>query len=91
MDPGYKKDKQALLARLGRIEGQVRGVARMVDDDKYCIDVLAQINAIKAAIDQVGLLLLDDHIKTCVVDAAKLDEHEKLDELVKAVGRFAKA
>ena len=91
MDPGYQKDKQALLARLGRIEGQVRGVARMVDEDKYCIDVLGQINAIKAAIDQVGLLLLDDHIKTCVVDAAKQDEYEKLDELVTAVGRFAKA
>ena len=88
MDPGYQKDKQALLAR---IEGQVRGVARMVDEDKYCIDVLGQINAIKAAIDQVGLLLLDDHIKTCVVDAAKQDEYEKLDELVTAVGRFAKA
>ena len=91
MHPGYQKDKQALLARLGRIEGQVRGVARMVDEEQYCIDVLGQINAIKAAIDQVGLLLLDDHIKTCVVDAAKLDQHDKLDELVKAVGRFAKA
>ena len=91
MDPGYQKDKQALLARLGRIEGQVRGVARMVNEDQYCIDVLGQINAIKSAIDQVGLLLLDDHIKTCVVDAAKRDQEDKLDELVKAVGRFARA
>lgn len=91
MHPGYQKDKEALLARLGRIEGQVRGVSRMVREDQYCIDVLAQINAIKAAIDQVGLLLLDDHIKTCVVDAAKHDQHERLDELVKAVGRFARS
>lgn len=91
MKPGYQKDKEALLARLGRIEGQVRGVARMVGNDEYCIDVLTQINAIKAAIDQVGLLLLEDHVKTCVVDAAKRDQEEKLDELVRAVGRFAKA
>lgn len=91
MQPGYQKDREALLARLGRIEGQVRGVSRMVREDQYCIDVLAQINAIKAAIDQVGLLLLGDHIKTCVVDAAKLDQQDKLDELVKAVGRFARA
>ncbi|MBO0689961.1 MAG: metal-sensitive transcriptional regulator [Candidatus Dormibacteraeota bacterium] len=91
MQPGYQKDREALLARLGRIEGQVRGVSRMVREDQYCIDVLAQINAIKAAIDQVGLLLLGDHIKTCVVDAAKLDQHDKLDELVKAVERFARS
>lgn len=91
MKPGYQKDKAALQARLGRIEGQVRGVSRMVAADEYCIDVLTQINAIKRAIDQVGLLLLEDHVKTCVVDAAKRDQEEKLDELVKAVERFAKA
>ena len=91
MKPGYRKDKEALLARLSRIEGQIRGVSRMVRNDEYCIDVLTQINAVKAAVDQVGLLLLEDHVKTCVVDAAKRDQGEKLDELVKAVGRFAKA
>jgi DNA-binding FrmR family transcriptional regulator len=91
MKPGYRKDKDALLARLSRIEGQVRGVARMVSEDQYCIDVLTQINAAKSAIDQVGLLLLEDHIKSCVVDAAKRDEEGKLDELVRAVGRFARA
>jgi DNA-binding FrmR family transcriptional regulator len=89
--PGYRKDKEALLVRLRRIEGQVRGVSRMVAEEEYCIDVLTQINAIKAAIDQVGLLLLEDHVKTCVVDAVKHDRKEKLDELVKAVERFAKA
>jgi DNA-binding FrmR family transcriptional regulator len=91
MRPGYRKDKEALLARLARIQGQVRGVSRMIAEDEYCIDVLTQINAIKAAIDQVGLLLLEDHIKTCVVDAAKRGQEEKLDELVRAVDRFAKA
>lgn len=91
MKPGYRKDKEAILARLGRIEGQVRGVKRMVAADEYCIDVLTQINAVKRAIDQVGLLLLEDHVKACVVDAAKNDEEDKLDELVKAVERFAKA
>lgn len=91
MKPGYRKDKEALLARLSRIEGQVRGVRRMVDEEEYCIDVLTQINAIKAAIDQVGLLLLEDHVKTCVVAAVKREDEEKLDELVKAVGRFARA
>jgi DNA-binding FrmR family transcriptional regulator len=91
MKPGYRKDKEAILARLGRIEGQVRGVSRMVTSDEYCIDVLTQINAVKRAIDQVGLLLLEDHVKTCVVDAAKHDQVDKLDELVKAVERFAKA
>ncbi|HEX4215016.1 MAG TPA: metal-sensitive transcriptional regulator [Candidatus Dormibacteraeota bacterium] len=91
MTPGYEKDKEALLARLRRIEGQVRGVARMVDEDKYCIDVLTQINAIKVAIDRVGLLLLEDHIKNCVTDASRHDHGDRVDELVKAVGRFARA
>lgn len=91
MKPGYRKDKDAILARLARIEGQVRGVSRMVSGDEYCIDVLTQINAIKRAIDQVGLLLLEDHVKHCVVDAARRDEEDKLDELVKAVERFARA
>lgn len=87
----YAKDKDKLAARLGRIEGQVRGVARMIDEDKYCIDVLTQVNAIKAALDQVSLLLLEDHVKGCVVDAVKKGESEKVDELIGAVARFARA
>ena len=63
----------------------------MVTTDEYCVDVLTQINAIKRAIDQVGLILLEDHVKTCVVDAAKRDDEKKLDELVRAVERFARA
>src|SRR5260370_41566648 len=89
--PGYQKDKAALKARLSRIEGQVRGVGRMVENDAYCIDVLTQIASIKSAIDQVGLLLLDDHIKGCVVDAARTGDQEKVEELVSAVARFARS
>ena len=91
MKPSYVKDRDALLTRLSRIEGQVRGVSRMVDEEAYCIDVLTQINAIKAAIDQVGLLLLEDHIKGCVTSAVRQGDQSKVDELVKAVERFAKA
>jgi len=89
--PSYTKDRDALLTRLNRIEGQVRGVKRMVDDEAYCIDVLTQINAIKAAIDQVGFLLLEDHIKGCVTAAVRQGDQSKVSELVKAVERFAKA
>lgn len=91
MKPAYVKDRQALLSRLHRIEGQVRGVSKMVEEDTYCIDVLTQIGAIKAAIDQVGLLLLEDHVKGCVVDSVRKGESAKVDELVGAVRRFAKA
>jgi DNA-binding FrmR family transcriptional regulator len=89
--PSYTKDRDALLTRLNRIEGQVRGVKRMVDAEAYCIDVLTQINAIKAAIDQVGFLLLEDHIKGCVTAAVRQGDQSKVTELVKAVERFAKA
>ncbi|MGI8608195.1 MAG: metal-sensitive transcriptional regulator [Candidatus Dormibacteria bacterium] len=91
MKRGYSSDKDKLAARLGRVEGQVRGVARMVAEDKYCIDILTQVNAIKAALDQVSLLLLEDHVRGCVVDAVKQGELEKVDELVDAVARFARA
>ncbi|UYQ77193.1 metal-sensitive transcriptional regulator [Glutamicibacter sp. JL.03c] len=68
---GYHADKSALERRLKRIEGQVRGVAKMVDEDKYCIDILTQISAINAALHKVSVQLIDDHIGHCVVDAAK--------------------
>lgn len=68
---GYNHDKQKYLARLKRIEGQVRGIHRMVDEDQYCIDVLTQIRAVNSALENVALALLDDHMRHCVVDAAK--------------------
>ncbi|WP_394940476.1 metal-sensitive transcriptional regulator [Psychromicrobium sp. YIM B11713] len=70
MEHGYTADKQAYLRRLSRVEGQVRGIARMVEEDKYCIDILTQIAAINKALHAVSVGLLQDHIGHCVVDAA---------------------
>lgn len=69
---GYITDKKAYLARLKRIEGQVRGIHRMVDEEQYCIDILTQVSALTSALRGVALGLLDDHLKHCVVDAAHL-------------------
>lgn len=86
---GYSATKDQLLARLRRIEGQVRGVEKMVEDDRYCIDVLTQISAIQAAIDKVALGLMDDHAHHCVVGAKTAGARaEKTDELMSAVGRL---
>ena len=85
---GYSATKDALLARLKRIEGQVRGVSGMVDDDRYCIDVLTQISAIQAALDKVALGLLDDHARHCVAGADDAEKVDKTDELMAAVARL---
>ena len=86
---GYSATKDQLQRRLHRIEGQVRGVERMVQEDRYCIDVLTQISAIQAALEKVALGLLDDHAHHCVIGAAALEEREtKTDELMSAVGRL---
>jgi DNA-binding FrmR family transcriptional regulator len=85
---GYTASKDQLLTRLRRIEGQVRGVERMVEQDRYCIDVLTQISAAQAALDKVALGLLDDHAHHCVVGAAKGKQGEATDELMGAVGRL---
>ena len=86
---GYSATKDQLLTRLRRIEGQVRGVEGMVEDDRYCIDVLTQISAIQAALDKVALGLLDGHARHCVVDGRAEGSPEELtDELMAAVGRL---
>jgi CsoR family transcriptional regulator, copper-sensing transcriptional repressor len=85
---GYTATKDALLNRLRRIEGQVRGVEGMVEDDRYCIDVLTQINAIQAALDKVALGLLDDHVQHCVMGAKGDDQGEMTEELMAAVARL---
>jgi CsoR family transcriptional regulator, copper-sensing transcriptional repressor len=87
---GYTASKEDLLKRLARIEGQVRGVTKMVEEDRYCIDVVTQINAAQAALDKVGLGLLDGHVRHCMQGegAAPADEHERVDELMGAVGRL---
>lgn len=87
---GYSASKDQLAKRLRRIEGQVRGVQKMVDEDRYCIDVITQISAIQAALDKVALGLLDGHAHHCVVGAAPGERTEKTDELMVAVGRLLK-
>lgn len=85
---GYQASKEQLLARLARVKGQVGGVERMVEEDRYCIDVLTQISAIQAALDKVALGLLDGHARTCVLDAAPEQQEERAAELMAAVGRL---
>ncbi|MGZ6617182.1 MAG: metal-sensitive transcriptional regulator [Solirubrobacteraceae bacterium] len=86
---GYTASKGELLARLRRIEGQIRGIEGMVDEDRYCIDVLTQISAAQAALDKVALGLLDDHAHHCVMGAESATERdEKTGELMAAVGRL---
>ena len=85
---GYEADKDKLLKRLSRIEGQVRGVSRMVEGERYCIDVLTQIGAIEAALNKVALGLIDDHTRNCVIEAEGGERAEKVDELMAALGRF---
>ena len=89
---GY--DKEALSKRLRRIEGQVRGLERMVEDDRYCIDVLTQVSAVSKALESLAYEILDDHVRHCVADALasgdKKEAAEKSQELLDAVQRFAR-
>ncbi len=89
---GYTSDKDQFLTRLRRIEGQVRGLQRMVDDDTYCIDVLTQIASVTKALQGVGMGLLDEHIRHCVKEAADQPGDEpfdaKVEEVMSAVGRM---
>ena len=90
---GYIADKQAILRRLARIEGQIRGVSAMVDDEAYCVDVLTQISAATKALDGVALRLLADHTNHCVRDAVErggTEADEKVAELIAAVERFSR-
>ena len=94
MTYGYHADKETLTKRLHRIEGQIRGIEKMVGDDRYCIDILTQIGAVSTALDSLAFQILDGHVKHCVAGAmASGDEaaaKEKADELLAAVHRFAK-
>ncbi len=91
---GYHADKDALVKRLHRIEGQVRGIERMVLDDRYCIDILTQIGAVSTALESLAFRILDQHVQHCVAGALasgdEADAHEKTRELLAAVHRFAK-
>jgi DNA-binding FrmR family transcriptional regulator len=91
---GYTKDKEALVKRLHRIEGQVRGVEKMVEGDRYCIDILTQIAAVNTALESLAFKILDEHVRHCVAGALASgdedDAHVKIEELLEAVQRFAR-
>jgi CsoR family transcriptional regulator, copper-sensing transcriptional repressor len=92
--PGYSPDKEAIQRRLRRIEGQVRGLQRMVDEDRYCVNVLEQVAAVTRALQSVSLELLDDHLSHCVVDAAKTGGAEadaKIAEASAAIARLIRS
>jgi len=90
--PGYAKDKTTIQARLRRIEGQVRGIQKMVEEDRYCIDVLTQLNATTAALDSVALRLLADHTEHCVTQAIRSGGgRQKVRELNDAVARLVRS
>jgi DNA-binding FrmR family transcriptional regulator len=92
--PGYSSDKEAIQKRLRRIEGQIRGLQRMVDEDRYCISVLEQVSAVTRALQSVSLELLDDHLAHCVLDAAKSGGPEaakKIEEATAAIARLVRS
>lgn len=92
---GYISDKDRYLSRMKRIEGQARGIAKMIDDEKYCIDILTQISALTRAIQGVATGLLDDHLTHCVLDAAKAGDDDaaraKLKEATDAINRLVRS
>ena len=88
----YAADKQRILTRLRRIEGQARGLAKMVEEDRYCIDIMQQIASLRAAADAVALVLLRDHLDGCVREAVLGGSgEEKIDEVVEAVRRYSRS
>ncbi len=92
--PGYEMSKEQLLARLRRVEGQIRGLQQMIDDDRYCVDVLTQISAVTKALQSVAVGMLDDHLRHCVADAVAAGGREadrKLAEATEAIGRLLKS
>ena len=85
------QDKDMLIKRLNRIEGQVKGIQKMVDEERYCIDILTQISAIRSAINKVGSIILENHITGCVVNSIKEDNSEEsIEELLKTIDKFIK-
>src|SRR5690554_6145746 len=77
-EPGMKADKNAVISRLNRIEGQIRGIKNMVEQDKYCVDVLIQVAAARSALNSLGAVILESHIQGCVKDAIQSDKSEKI-------------
>jgi DNA-binding FrmR family transcriptional regulator len=93
-EPGYHEGKDAIVKRLHRIEGQVRGIERMIEEDRYCVDVLTQIGAVTTALESLAFRILDDHVEHCVTGALASGDPdaaaEKSRELLEAVHRFSR-
>lgn len=93
--PGYHDDKAAIQARLRRIEGQVRGLQRMVDDESYCIDVLTQVSAVTRALQSVAVQMMDEHLRHCVANAVQSDDADEADRIIgeamKTIERLVKS
>lgn len=88
----YGEDKEKILARLRRIEGQTRGLQRMLEEDKYCIDILTQISSVQSALEQVSLLLMENHMRGCVTEAVQQGNgEEKIVEMMDVIKRYVKA
>jgi DNA-binding FrmR family transcriptional regulator len=88
--PSYLSDKSGLLRRLSRIEGQVRGISRMIEDDRYCVDVLQQISSMQSATDAVAMILLEDHVRGCIVDGPRSVKDGRTDEMVGVIRKYLK-
>jgi DNA-binding FrmR family transcriptional regulator len=91
---GYSSNKDNYLRRLRRVEGQVRGIEKMVEDDRYCIDILTQVSAVTKALQSVALGLLEDHVRSCVIDAARsgsADTDAKVREAADAIARLVRS
>lgn len=94
VEPGYITEKQAVLTRLRRIEGQIRGLQRLVDEEQYCIDILTQVSAMTKALHAVSLGLLEEHLGHCVVSAARSSDEEaeqKVTEAIDAIARLVRS
>ncbi|SER58371.1 metal-sensing transcriptional repressor [Salipaludibacillus aurantiacus] len=87
-----EEDKKLLIQRLKRVEGQVRGIQKMIEEDRYCVDILVQVSAVNAALKKVGYTLLEDHTRGCVTNAVKQGEGEEtINELMKVIQQFSKS
>lgn len=86
----YAADKDNLLRRLNRIEGQSRGISRMIEEDRYCVDVLQQIASMQSAADAVAMILLENHVKGCVADGLRSGKEERVDEMVGVIRKYLK-
>lgn len=86
----YTTDREDLLRRLKRIQGQIGGISRMIEEDRYCVDVLQQISSMQSAADAVAMILLENHVRGCVVEGLRAGKQERVDEMVGVIRKYLK-